>query len=160
MVQLWHRQSMRVHYKDTDQMGVAHHANYVTWFEIGRTEWMRHAGIAYSKMEERGLLLPVIDLQTTYKKPAEYDDEIDIFTCITEISQARLRFYYEARRTNTGETEHTESDVRPYGELLTSGHTLHMWLNSDWKPVRIKRAAPEVYQQLKKYKTLLETAKS
>ena len=147
---------MRVHYKDTDQMGVAHHANYITWFEIGRTEWMREAGIAYSKMEAMGLLLPVVDLQTKYRKPAHYDDEINIFTRITEVSAARLRFDYEVRIAVHEPEEDENGMMKPFGELLTSGYTLHMWLNSDWKPVRINRKAPEVYALLKGYKPMLE----
>src|SRR5690625_3261480 len=76
----WHQENMRVQYKDTDQMGVVHHVNYVIWFEVGRSEWMSHFGMTYSELEEQGLLLPVMDVQVQYKASARYDDCVSIFT--------------------------------------------------------------------------------
>ncbi|ASK62151.1 thioesterase [Virgibacillus phasianinus] len=147
MTESWHQEKMRVQYKDTDQMGIVHHGNYVTWFEVGRTEWMRHYGMAYSKMEASGLLLPVLDVNVTYKKPARYDDCIAIFTKIASYSPVRLEFEYEARRI--GEEEFKQDGeqevVEPVGELLAKGSTMHMWVNPEWKPARINRVAQEVY---------------
>lgn len=148
MTNTWHQQIIRVHYKDTDQMGVAHHANYVSWFEVGRTEWMRNAGIAYSRMESEGLLLPVVDMNVQYHKPAKYDDIIAVFTNITDVSAVRLRFNYEVRRMAESQSFTNTEVASPHGELLTSGSTLHMWSNSAWKPARINKIAPEVYALL------------
>ncbi|MFD2209663.1 acyl-CoA thioesterase [Virgibacillus halophilus] len=146
MKQTWHQEKMRVHYKDTDQMGVVHHANYVTWFEIGRTEAMRQAGMAYSKVEELGLMLPVVDVEASYHKPARYDDQVIIFTSITELSPVRLRFAYEVRKISDEKQDNTA--IEPYGELLTSGTTLHMWVNQKWRPARIDKKAPKIYALL------------
>src|SRR5699024_11939165 len=63
-----------VPYKDTDRMGVVHHGNYINWFEIARTECMRHYGIAYSYVEKRGFLLPVLKVECDYKKSATFED--------------------------------------------------------------------------------------
>ena len=148
----WHQKMMRVNYKDTDQMGVGHHANYVTWFEMGRTECMRHHGIAYREMEKLGLFLPVLNLDVNYKKPAYYDDCLAIFTRVVEFSKVRLAFEYEARRVDYNKLEQDtqqSSEAEPYGELLASGHTLHMWLNHDWKPTRLDRVTPEIYNLLR-----------
>ncbi|MFC4024426.1 acyl-CoA thioesterase [Oceanobacillus longus] len=149
----WHQQIMRVQYKDTDQMGVVHHANYVSLFEVGRTEWMRNAGFAYSKMESMGLLLPVVDLNLNYLKPGRYDDVIAIFTKVSQFSKVRLQFDYEARRIGDASSFSTQLPPSgqidtPHGELLASGTTLHTWVNLEWKPVRIDRVAPEVYALL------------
>lgn len=148
MTNTWDQQILRVHYKDTDQMGVAHHANYISWFEVGRTEWMRNADIAYSEMESLGFLLPVVDMTVQYRKPAQYDDIIAVFTKITDVSAVRLRFNYEVRRMDDATPFAGAEEVAPYGELLTSGSTLHMWSNKAWKPARIDKAAPEVYALL------------
>lgn len=151
MTHVWHKHVIRVHYKETDQMGVVHHANYISWFEMGRTEWMRANGIAYSKMESLGLMLPVLDLVIKYRQPAYYDDCIAIYTKIASLSAARLEFGYEVRKIGNAQSTisvNGEESVIPEGELLASGTTLHMWINQDWKPVRIDKAAPEVWTLL------------
>ncbi|MFD2630118.1 acyl-CoA thioesterase [Oceanobacillus kapialis] len=144
MEQGLHKEVIRVHYKDTDQMGVVHHGNYVNLFEIGRTEWMRQAGIPYSKMEEMGLLLPVMDLTINYQKSAHYDDQVVIYTSVSNVSKVRIQFDYEARLLQ----EEQEATDLPSGELLAKGSTVHMWVNRDWKPARIDRLAPEVFAKL------------
>ncbi|SES76411.1 acyl-CoA thioester hydrolase [Salinibacillus kushneri] len=162
MTDRWYREYMRVQYKDTDQMGIVHHGNYVNWFEIGRTEWMRHFGISYKKMESMGLLLPVLNLDIQYQKSARFDDCIAIYTKIDQFSPVRLTFAYEARKISN---ENLESDnnhtlimnpgeiEKPEGELLAKGTTTHMWVNQEWKPIRIHKAAPEVYERLAKNRT-------
>src|SRR5215212_4198776 len=87
----------RVRYKDTDQMGIAHHSNYIVWFEIGRTDLCRQAGIPYREIEERGKLLVVVEIRCRYKVPYRYDDEVVIRTSITEAGSRMLRFGYELR---------------------------------------------------------------
>ena len=90
---------MRVRYADTDQMGVVYYANYLVWFEVGRTEWLRDAGWNYRDMEEAGVSLPVIEAHCEYRQPARYDDEIEIRTRATVLTPVRLRFDYQAVRT-------------------------------------------------------------
>lgn len=150
----WHEYITRVHYKDTDQMRVAHHANYVSWFEVGRTEMMRDMGIAYSKMEDLGLLLPVLDMNVTYAKPARYDNCVGIYTKLTKSTAIRLEFEYEVRRMDEiACVTHAELDTTTTSELLASGKTVHMWLNKDWKPARIDKVAPDVFELLKDMKS-------
>jgi acyl-CoA thioester hydrolase len=151
MTHVWHKHVVRVHYKETDQMGVVHHANYISWFEIGRTEWMRANGIAYCKIESLGLMLPVIDLGVKYRKSAHYDDCIAIYTKIASLSVARLEFEYEVRKIGNEQSTLSAGEGGsniPEGKLLASGTTLHMWINQNWKPVRIDKAAPEVWTLL------------
>lgn len=151
----WHQHMLRVHYQDTDQMGVAHHANYVGWFEIGRTEMMRSVGVAYSKMESLGLLLPVVNIDIQYRSPAHYDETIVVFTKITSFSAVRLQFEYEIRRVDGDvsipdqSTDKQEAEAtRPYGKLLSKATSKHMWVDQEWKPARIDRVAPEVFALL------------
>ncbi len=86
--------SYRVIYGDTDQMGVAYYANYLRWIEMGRTEFLRQAGIPYSSIEEKGLCFPVTEISCRYLRPARYDDVITIETTLTSIGRATLTFSY------------------------------------------------------------------
>ena len=86
---------IRVRYGETDQMGVVYHANYASYFEVGRTEWLREYGITYKSMEETGVMLPVISLEIKYKNSARYDDLLTIKTSIKKLPSARIEFDYE-----------------------------------------------------------------
>ncbi len=149
----WFQTSVRVRYQESDQMGVVYHANYLNWFEIGRTEMIRELGITYRSMEEQGVLLPVTDLEMKFSQPARYDDEITIFTRMTAFSKLRIKYAYEVRRLSEEERsllrekEYTEGQEMP-GELLVSGSTSHVWVNRDWQPVRLDRGAPGLYSAL------------
>lgn len=127
--------TLRVRYQETDQMGVVYHANYLNWFEVGRTEMIRELGMPYQGLETRGLLLPVIEADLKFRAPARYDDLVTIDTKIVELTSLRIRFAYEIKR---GE------------EMLVTGGTQHVWLNQDWKPVRIDREVPDLYALLVK----------
>ncbi|MCG7384909.1 thioesterase family protein [Paenibacillus sp. ACRRY] len=153
----WYAARLRVRYQESDQMGVVYHANYLNWFEIGRTEMIRQMGYTYRKMEEQGLLLPVTGLDVKYHKPAKYDDEIMILTRIVAFSGLRLNYEYDVRRMTEdlaaqfgiGEQVWASDESLP-GERLVTGSTQHVWVNGDWKPVRLDKAAPELYSALEK----------
>lgn len=81
---------IRVSYSDTDQMGFVHHSNYLRYYETARWNLFRHLGTPYKEIEEAGLLLPVIDVEIQYLKPAFYDEELLIETVITGMRGAKL----------------------------------------------------------------------
>jgi len=143
----WYQENMRVQYKDTDQMGVVHHGNYITWFEVGRTEWMRKSGMTYRDLEEQGLFLPVLGVDLQYKASAYYDDCVAIFTKVATSSPVRLEFQYEVRKIDEATFEQGQGQEveEPFGKLLTKGTSTHMWMNADWKPAKMNKIAPEVY---------------
>lgn len=147
----WHQQNMRVQYKDTDQMGVVHHVNYVTWFEIGRTEWMRSNQLSYHSLEKRGMMLPVLDVSVRYKTAARFDDCVAVYSKLESMKGARLIFAYEIRRISEAAFQRKSNNyfVEPFGELLATGMTTHMWVNFDFKPIRIRKTAPEIHEILK-----------
>ncbi|WP_442951648.1 acyl-CoA thioesterase [Paenibacillus sp. GYB003] len=141
-------------------MGVVYHANYVNWFEIGRTELIRERGFPYKRIEELGLYLPVVELESKFRQPARYDDEIVLYTRIASYSAMTVHFESQVRKAAEGrvdadapeadadahgERRRANDSAEPEGELLVSGMTRHMWLNRDWKPVRIDREAPELF---------------
>ncbi|HZG83583.1 thioesterase family protein [Paenibacillus sp.] len=133
----WHSITLRVRYQETDQMGVVYHGNYVTWLEIARTDWTRAHGFPYRDIEERGLLLPVVDVSVQYHSPARYDDEVEVRCKVAEVGPVRLRFEYEVRLAQ-------ESD-----RLLATGSSRHVWVDREWKPVRLPKVAPDVYEKLR-----------
>jgi len=86
---------LRVQYYETDQMGVVHHSNYVRYFEIGRTELMRHIGLSYLDLENSGIIMPIANVEVRFFYPARYDDIIYIKSSIKEMPKARITFNYE-----------------------------------------------------------------
>nr|WP_281423173.1 thioesterase family protein [Paenibacillus oenotherae] len=142
---------LRVRYQETDQMAVVFHANYVNWFEIGRTELVRHLGMPYGEIEKRGLLLPVVDLTCKYILPARYDDRIIVCTSVQQYSTVRIAFRSEVRRIADDEIIPAEwNGAEPPGELLVKGGTRHVWVSTDWRPKRLDKALPELYDIIQK----------
>ena len=86
---------IRVRYGETDQMGFVYHGNYAQYLEMGRIEWLRKLGVSYKKMEEEGIMLPVLSLDINFKKSAFYDDVINVKTQLLKIPSARIEFDYE-----------------------------------------------------------------
>jgi acyl-CoA thioester hydrolase len=90
---------VRVRYGETDCMGRAYHANYLTWFECGRVELLREEGFDYARTERvDGCYLPVFEARLKYRAPAYFDDELEVTTRIVDHSYVRLTFAYEVRR--------------------------------------------------------------
>jgi acyl-CoA thioester hydrolase len=103
-------------------MGIAHHANYLVWFEIGRTDLCRESGFAYAEIEARGYLLVVTEIGCRYRTSFLYDEEVLIRTTISEIGSRMMKFAYELY---SGE------------ELRATGFTSHVWLDRETRrPVR------------------------
>ncbi|MEK4250804.1 acyl-CoA thioesterase [Paenibacillus sp. FSL W7-1287] len=146
----WLVHPQRVRYQETDQMGVVFHGNYVTWFEIGRTEWVRALGVTYRDIEENGLLFPVIDLSVSYELPAKYDDMVIICTRMKHLTPLRMEFESQVRKVTEADYKagcYASSEELP-GELLVHGGTKHVWVNETFKPVRLSKVMPELYEKL------------
>ena len=98
---------VRVRYKDTDQMGIMHHSNYIVLYETARTKWLRDMGLTYAEIERRGVMSPIIEVQSRYHYPAFYDEVLTVKVMMDEMPAARLNIssevYNEAGRLiNTG----------------------------------------------------------
>ncbi|GAB1857743.1 thioesterase family protein [Flavobacteriaceae bacterium MHTCC 0001] len=114
---------IRVRYGETDQMGVVYHGNYALYLEMGRIEWLRKLGISYKRMEENGIMLPVVSLNINYKKSAGYDDLINVKTQLKNKPTAKIEFEYEI----------TNSE----GEILTTASTTLVFIDmKSNKPMR------------------------
>ena len=121
-----HQTQVRVRYRDTDQMGVVYHGVYLEFFETGRTELLRDLGMAYSSIEQSGVMFPVLEAYAKLHRPARYDDLLTVTTRIVDPISARMKLDYEIHRD---------------GQLLVSGFTVHAFTTVDgMKPVRPPRA--------------------
>lgn len=89
-------------YAETDQAGVVHHTVYPVWFEMGRTELLRANGLAYSDLEKAGIYFVVAELTAKYRRPALYDETLDLTTVCTRITSARVEHTYTLKRPSTG----------------------------------------------------------
>jgi len=128
----WHETEVRVRYAETDQMGIAHHANYLIWFEAGRSDLCRARGFSYKDMEEQeDALMVVAESYVRYKSPAFYEDILTIKTGISEIRSRSIRFSYEISRASDS-------------SLIAEGETLHLVTNKQQKVKTI----PEAYKRL------------
>src|SRR5215470_11173264 len=90
--------SIRVRYAETDQMGLVHHANYLVYFEQGRTELLRACGLSYKELEEKGYLLVLTRAEVRYRSPARYDDLLTLRTTVTRTTAVRIDHRYELFR--------------------------------------------------------------
>jgi acyl-CoA thioester hydrolase len=124
--------TVRVRYAETDAMRIVYYANYLIWFEIGRTDWLRETGWTYREMEADGIQLPVIEAHCEYRQRARYDDDIEIRTRATKVSPVRLRFDYEAIRRNDN-------------ALLAIGHTVHACIGRHGRPTRLPDRVEDLF---------------
>lgn len=90
-----HEYKVRIRYADTDQMGYVYYGKYATFYEIGRVEAMRALGFSYKKLEEEGIMMPVLVNHSQYLQPALYDEVITIKTSIKSIPSVRIQFDYQ-----------------------------------------------------------------
>ncbi len=126
---------LRVRYAETDQMGYVYYGNYAQYFEVARVEALRSLGRSYKELEKEGVMLPVRDYQVVFHKPAYYDEELTIETCIPTMPAVRFPFEYKVYNTEN--------------ELLTEARTTLVFIARDTgKPC----AAPaQIVQALDKY---------
>lgn len=125
--------TLTVRYRETDQMGIVHHSVYPVWFECGRTDFIKNAGISYGQMEKDGIRLPLISLKCRYMFPSYYEDKITVKTSIKNLTPTRIAFFYEVFR---------DGNEKP----VVSGETEHAWADNRLKPVNMKKYRPELYR--------------
>jgi len=150
----WHETEVRVRYAETDQMGVAHHSNYLIWFEAGRSDFCRGRGFSYKEMEEKeGALLVVAESYVRYKSPAFYEDILIVRTRVGEVRSRSLRFIYrsivrlmicclpKAKRSTWSPTNTKKSALCPKFTGTCSQRKYRLKNRSRFRP--IKRRASE-----------------
>ncbi|HUS63980.1 MAG TPA: thioesterase family protein [Kofleriaceae bacterium] len=116
------RHQVRVIFGDTDQMGVVYYANYLRWFEGARAAYLREHGLSNKDLQELGVAFPVAEAHCKYRRPAHYEDLLDVDITLAEMGRAQVRFEYRILR---GE------------ELLADGWTVHACIGASGRIVRI-----------------------
>ena len=127
-----------VRYAETYQMGIVHHSVYPICFELARTDLAKQSGFPYSKMEEAGIMTPLVELHCKYGKPAHYEDELTVTATISKLSPVKVEFYYEVFHGN---------DPKP----ICTGSTVHALVSTEtFRIVNAKKDFPEIYEILEK----------
>ncbi|SDB91701.1 acyl-CoA thioesterase [Shouchella lonarensis] len=126
-------------YADTDMMGVVYHANYLKYFELGRTAFIEAAGYSYVQMEEKGFYAPVYDARVTYKSPLRYGDKATLSTWLSNNDGIKTTYAYELTNEN--------------GARCVTGCTTHIIVKKDsFKPVAFKKAFPDWFHLYEEWK--------
>ena len=121
-------------YQETDRMGVVYHANYLSYFELGRVEWLRFKGLDYARLEDSGVLLPVVNVSVNYKAPARYDQLLSVKTELIKIGGASIVFQNKIYDENN--------------QLLVEGEvTLVATDSSSFKPIKIPASLLSLIQK-------------
>jgi len=118
-----HETRLRVRYAEIDAQGHVNNAVYLSYFEVGRVEWLRAADLSYRELEERGYGIVVVEVLAHYRRAAFFDDELTLRTELADLSRASMRFEYVVSRD---------------GELLVTGYTRHACVDlATGKPIRV-----------------------
>lgn len=136
---------LRVRYGETDQMGFVYYANYLDWFTVGRTNFLRRRGVPYALWEAQGIYLPIRRAECIYRRPARYDQVIAITARLAEVTPVRIVFSYEIRLHEAAPGQ--ENPLSP-GALMAEGMTEHAVINRQGGVLRLDRHAPELWTQL------------
>lgn len=126
----------KVQYHETDKMGITHHSNYIRWMEEARVFFMDEVGYGYKKMEEDGVVSPVIAIDCQYKTPTTFDDIVRIDVGVAEFRGVKLVMKYEMTNDKTG-------------DVVLVGKSEHCFLGEDGKPVALKKKLPEIDRLLR-----------
>lgn len=114
---LSHDCKIRVWYKHTDQMAICHHSNYICYYEAARSELLRELGMSFAEVERRGIMMPILEVQSKYRKPAYFDELLTVRIILREKPAARINFFYEIYNER--------------GELINTGMTQLGFIHSD-----------------------------
>ncbi|HEY5588050.1 MAG TPA: thioesterase family protein [Candidatus Paceibacterota bacterium] len=124
-----------VRYCETDKMEVVYHANYLVYFEVGRTEFIKKIGMSYSNMEKIGIMIPVIESNCKYMQGAKYEDKLIIKSWIEELTPVKVTFNYSVVREKEGIE-------------IAKGSTKHAFVGKDFKIVNLKKKHPDILMKL------------
>jgi len=126
----------RVHYYETDKMGIVHHSNYIRWMEEARVCFLDNIGFGYAWLESQGLVSPVVGVECRYLHPSVFDDKIAIDVSVEEFKGVRLVIAYSMKNARTGDT-------------VMEGKSMHCFTDKAGKPIILKKQFPEFAERLK-----------
>lgn len=124
----------RVQYYETDKMGITHHSNYIRWMEEARVAFLAEIGWDYAKLEDMGIVSPVLNISCDYKKTTTFSDEISIDVTIREFRGVKLFLTYVMKNDK--------------GEIVCTAESSHAFLDTNGRPLKVKQDFPELYETL------------
>ncbi len=127
----------KVFYYETDQMGIVHHSNYIRWFEEARIEYMEEMGLGYGRMEEEGIISPVLSVEADYLRMLYFGDKVIIDAYVREYNGIKLTVGYEVINEETG-------------KVHCRGSSKHCFLSRDGRPLSLKQANPKLHALFEK----------
>ena len=123
-----------VHYYETDKMGITHHSNYIRWMEEARVAFLDEIGWPYRKLEEVGLVSPVMEVNAKYLRPTEFGDKISVCVEIRELKLSKMKIGYTMKKED--------------GTLVAEGESMHAFLLSSGRPALLKKDFSGLYEAL------------
>lgn len=127
----------KVHYHETDRMGITHHSNYIRWMEEARVDYLDQIGYGYARMEDEGIISPVIGIECSYKHSTTFHDQVAIEVAVEEFRGVRLVIRYEMRKVSDD-------------ALVLTGRSTHCFTTPAGKPIILKKQFPELDQLLRR----------
>lgn len=131
-----HEYIRKVPYHETDKMGITHHANYIKWMEEARVHFLDQIGYGYAKLEQDGIISPVIGIDCQYKHPTTFDDTVCIRVWVEEFKGVKLVIGYHMTNHLTG-------------QVVLTGKSTHCFTTPEGKPIILKKQFPDFDQVLK-----------
>ena len=128
----------KAYYYETDQMGIVHHSNFIRWLEEARIESMNQWACPYKKMEEEGILIPVLEVQCTYKSMVTFEEPLAIWVQPLSFNGIKVSFSYKKKNKETK-------------AIKAKARTSHCFLNKDKRILNLKKENPKLYKQFSKF---------
>ncbi len=125
----------KVQYYETDRMGITHHSNYIRWMEEARADFLEKKGWPYERIEEEGIISPVISIDCRYKKPTTFADEVDIEIFVLEYNGVKLKIGYL---------------MKSHDEIVCEGESMHCFLSKEGKPVKLSKVLPDFHDMFQR----------
>ena len=129
-----HSYTHKIKYYETDRMGITHHSNYIRWMEEARLDWLEAIGWGLDRIEETGVVSPVVSITSNFKQTTTFPEEIEISVCVDEVKGARLRLSYVMKNAA--------------GKTVFTGRSEHCFTDSRGKVMRLDRQLPDLYEAL------------
>lgn len=130
--------SRRVYYYETDKMSIMHHSNYIRIFEEARIDFLQQSGMPFEEIESRGILMPVLSAECSYKHPLRFNDTFEVYMTITKFNGVSLYVSYRVFNSKTG-------------ILCAEGSSSHCFTDENLNPVRTKKSHPDIYRVFDDY---------
>ena len=127
-----------VYYYETDRMGIVHHSNYIRWFEEARVDFLTQANYPFKRIEDEGIMIPVLSVSCTYRKPKIFGDTFIVKIKPTFFNGIKFSMEYEVRKKGSE-------------DIYITGDSSHCFVDNDMKPILLRKNNPEMYNVLKEY---------